>query len=220
MTRNRLNRLLTLLLCALLLAAFFIWKKENDKPLNISEAEIVFCQTEDDANCAILLMDEYCIMIDTGEKKDADHIISVLEDRGVKKIKCMFLTHPDKDHIGAASSIMEAFTVDEVVVPFFDGEKKKYDELLTYMNQKQIKKTTVSVKTERYFGDLSFEINPPKELSYEKSNDYSLAIVVNHGKNHMLFPGDAQKERLKELREFDFSKVNLMEEVREAVSSS
>ena len=52
------------------------------------------------ADCAILLSQDTCVMIDTGEEQDAEHILTLLEQEQVEKIDCLILTHPDKDHIG------------------------------------------------------------------------------------------------------------------------
>ena len=48
-------------------------------------------------------------------------------------------------------------------------------------------------------GGSDVSVYPPLRSSYEDDNDYSLAIMVQHGIDSFLFPGDAEQIRLDEL---------------------
>ena len=182
-------------LCALLI--FFLSRLEGGGP--VEKAELRFVGTGDDADCAILKSRDSCVMIDTGEAADAPAILRALEEMGVERIDCMILTHPDKDHIGGASAIVEALPVERVVCPYYAAENKRYEDLMGRLEDKGIGVLVPARDRTLTLGDLQVRIFPPQKSYYEKDNDYSLAVLVRHGEVRMFFAGDAQKERLKEL---------------------
>ena len=59
------------------------------------------------------------------------------------------------------------------------------------------------------FGDLKLQIWPPEDFYYEKDNDYSIAVLVEHGSVNLFFAGDAQKQRLQELEQREFPDIDL-----------
>lgn len=204
-----------MLLCmvgvCVLLGAFAMFLLCPGSREDVQPAKILFAGTEDDADCAILLSQDTCVMIDTGEEQDAEHILTLLEQEQVEKIDCLILTHPDKDHIGGAPALMEALSVDRIVVPDYGQEKESYETLIETAEALGSSITVMAPAHSRdlRFGDLSLCIWPPEEAYYEKDNDYSLAVLVRHGGVKMFFAGDAQKRRMKELLTYSLPKVDL-----------
>lgn len=98
-------------LCAALLAGWYLL--ENREVTR--EAKFLFAGTKEDADCSILLSGDTCVVIDTGEEEDAPHILELLKDNKVEKINCLILTHPDKDHIGGASYLLDQIPVVQVL---------------------------------------------------------------------------------------------------------
>ena len=82
-----------------------------EKDHSVEPAQIIFAGTKDDADCAILQSGGSCVVIDTGEAQDAEHILELLRERQIEKIDCLILTHPDKDHIGGAPALLDALPV-------------------------------------------------------------------------------------------------------------
>ncbi len=163
------------------------------------EAKAVFAGTAEDADCTILLSSGSCVLIDTGEAADASHIRELLREYGAERIDCMILTHPDKDHIGGASALLEEFTVAQMIVPYFSGEKEAYELLLAQAGQLRVPVQTLSRDRQYRFGEWDIRVFPPEKFYYEKTNEYSLAVLAEHGESRMFLAGDAQKERMQEL---------------------
>ena len=59
------------------------------------------------------------------------------------------------------------------------------------------------------YGDLDIRVFPPEKFHYNKSNDYSLAVLVKHGDIHLFYAGDAEKERLGELLKLDLPAIDV-----------
>ena len=175
-----------MLLCmvgvCVLLGAFAMFLLRPGSREDVQPAKILFAGTEDDADCAILLSQDTCVMIDTGEEQDAEHILTLLEQEQVEKIDCLILTHPDKDHIGGAPALMEALSVDRIVVPDYGQEKESYETLIETAEALGSSITVMAPAHSRdlRFGDLSLCIWPPEEAYYEKDNDYSLAVLLTY----------------------------------------
>lgn len=186
------------IICGLCAALYLGWMVLEHREVK-GEAEFLFAGTNDDADCTILLSGDYCVMVDTGQADDADHILELLGQRGVDKIDCLILTHPDQDHVGGAAQIIQEMPVQEVIVPYFDGEKEVYNTLMNQMQQLRLPVLTLTRDRRFTFGDLEIQLFPPNDLYYEKTNDYSLAALVKHGDVTMFMAGDAEKDRLQEL---------------------
>ena len=58
-----------------------------EKDLSVEPAQIIFAGTKDDADCAILQSGGSCVVIDTGEAQDAEHILELLRERQIEKIE-------------------------------------------------------------------------------------------------------------------------------------
>ena len=174
-----------------------------------SDVELIFVGTVNDADCTIILSGESCILIDTGEAQDSEHIVQTLESHGVEQIDCVILTHPDKDHVGGASDLLDHFAVTQIVTPYFSGEKAVYTDLLQKAEKMNIPVQSLYRSRLYTYGDLNLRIFAPEKFYYEKSNNYSLAVYVEHGENKLFWAGDAQKERIEELLSLELEPVDL-----------
>lgn len=194
--------------CGLAAFLIFIWYSlETDFPGE--EATAVFAGTNNDADSTILFSKGKCVVIDTGEAEDGKHIREILNEYGVQKIDCMILTHPDKDHVGGAFSLLDEFPVSQVLVPYFIGEKEAYQQFQEKANRLQIPVQTLSRDRQYIFGEWDLRVFPPEKFYYDKTNDYSLAVLAKHGENHIFIAGDAQNQRLEELLQTDFPAVDI-----------
>ncbi len=201
------------ILCVVLAAAFLLSGRSKTVPdlssRSVESARILFAGTKDDADCVIVLNGDVCVMIDSGEEQDAEHILALLRREGVEEIACLILTHPDKDHIGGAPTLLENFPIQKIVVPDYDQPKDSYDVLLEQAEELEISVLTLEEREELCYKELSLSIWPPEETYYDKDNNYSLAVLAEYGEVKMFFAGDAQKKRMKELLQYNLPQVDL-----------
>lgn len=172
-------------------------------------AAFLFVGTQNDADCTILRSGSYCVLIDTGEEQDGPHIAEVLEQLGVERIDCIILTHPDKDHVGGASYLLDRFPVGQLVTPYFTGEKAAYTALLRKAEEMRIPRQVLYRSRDYTYGDLKLRVFAPEKTYYENSNNYSLGVYVRHGENRLFWAGDAKKDRIKELLRLELEPVDL-----------
>lgn len=205
---------------ALLIILFLVSLLFQNRKLTIGNADIIFVGTENDADCCIMISDGSCLVIDTGEETDGPHIAEILKEKGIETINCLILSHPDNDHIGGASLLSDEFEIEMVIMPYYGKYRIGYTSLLkkfTEIGAEQIfpaKESSLSV------GDLRITVYPPENTYYDQDNDYSLAVLVEHGYVNMFFPGDAEKVRLKELSSVSLPDITLLKVPHHGRSSS
>ena len=56
---------------------------------------------------------------------------------------------------------------------------------------------------------MNLIVYPPLEKNYNKTNNYSLAVLINHGEVNMLFAGDAEEKRSEELLKIHWPELSL-----------
>ena len=184
-----------------------VWQK---RPRNVQEAEILFAGTMNDADCTILISGKHCVIIDTGEVDDGEHIAELLESRDVEQIDYLVLTHPDKDHIGGADEILNRFSVKHVITPYYGQYSATYSALISRIEQDKIERSILREVTELSCGDFSLLFYPPEKKFYNDDNEYSLVTLVTHGNVKLLLAADIEKERISELGSVSFSGVDLL----------
>lgn len=185
-------------------------RKEQESPASsLPPLTVAFFHTQDDADCILLTQEGCTVMIDTGEKKDAEHILEELAAREITHLDYLILTHADKDHIGGVKKLLKEITVGQVIEPRYISED--WEKVNEEFSKQEI--PVLKPAREKSFsvgeGGLEFTIYPPMESSYEKENNYSLCTLVTHGTVHMLFTGDALAERSRELMEIDWPEIAL-----------
>lgn len=74
------------------------------------------------------------MMVDAGPPPRDDPrghpVVRTLRNRGVGALDLLVLTHPDLDHIGGASALLESFAVRRIVDPLLPAPKEAYADLL------------------------------------------------------------------------------------------
>ena len=196
-----------LALLVLIFALSFVIQRKSTE---IGTAEFLFAGTVQDADCCILLSGGSCVVVDTGEEEDGTHIVSLLRERGVEKIDCLVLTHPDRDHIGGASLLLDSFPVEMAVMPYYGQYNASYNALLKKMEAAGIEPLFPAKEFRMTEGALELTFYPPEKTFYDQDNDYSLALLVKHGDVHVFLTGDAEKVRLKELEKLTLPRIDLL----------
>ncbi len=200
-----------LLFIGILVVCYLILDENKDRLAQDGVPVYTYCiKTNEDADCSLINQQGINILIDTGEKQDADRIVRFLKGKNIKTLQYLILTHPDKDHIGGALEVLDNFKVERVIQPYYPKE----NELLDQINKKcadsgvDIIYPTRTRKLE--VGEIDFLVYPPLEKNYKLDNNYSLAVLINHGSVNQLFTGDAQEKRINELLEINWRNIDML----------
>lgn len=181
-----------------------IEKVENEveaRPQN----SIVFFETDNDADSALISANGVNIMIDTGEKKDRKLILKKLEEMGVNKLDYLIFSHFDKDHIGGALKLLEEIEVGLVLHPNYVKDSEEAEKLFALIREKGIEEQAISLKDSIEVKGVKLSFIPAeKETYFEKeSNNSSLIVKAEIDGIKALFMGDCQDERVEELLDSD-----------------
>lgn len=153
----------------------------------------------DKAEDAILLYGEdFAVLIDTGLNKTGEEIVKFIQEKGIKKLDMMLITHYDKDHVGGADTVLENVPVDRLIGADYEGDSKQYEQFVKAAKKAGVEIERAGHDMELTIGPLALQIGAPTVL-HEQENDRSLVVRAVYGDCAMLFAGDAEKARLSEL---------------------
>ncbi len=169
------------------------------------------------ADCSILIQGGQVMVIDCGEAENSGEILQTLWGLGVTRIDCLVITHFDKDHVGGAADILKALAVSQVLEPDYTPENPQSESYLAYRQAlTDTKVPCLHVTDSKTFslGTASVTVTGTSGKTYEKNvdNNNSLLVSVTHSGNRLLFAGDIEKQRIRDLldtgiAQYDFLKV-------------
>lgn len=148
-------------------------------------------------DCILIKSDDRNVLIDAGERGNADKIIRYLKQYDVTKLDYVIATHPHSDHIGSMAEVISAFPVSNVIMPKLSKSNtpttKTYENLLKAV-QKTGAKVIPAVPSESYeIGGADMTVLAPLS-DKDDINNMSVVVRVVYGDNSFLFTGDAEEE--------------------------
>ncbi len=214
-TKNKLNALIYIIL-AVVIAVFGVsraefFKSENDLTLDDGNIAVHFVDVGQ-GNCTVIQSGNEAVLIDAGEREYSSKVISFLEENGITKLRYVIATHPHSDHIGAMATVLEKIDADEILMPYISDKyaptSKTYLNLLTTVDEKDIKAEFLSKNTTFDFDGITFKILVPVQQT-NSFNNMSLITKIEFGKMSALIMADAENKEinsvLKANSDFDFS---------------
>lgn len=162
------------------------------------------------SDCIIVKLDDFCMVIDTAYEKEQDKVKSYFEDNGITQIDYLILTHMDGDHIGNILYFLENYEIGNIIEPDYTKDTNLYKEYIKYRQENNIYIRHLSEDLTLNVGDLHISILIPKEKEYERSNDYSIVVLLEYGEHSFLLTADAEKKRLKELLEYNLKEYTVV----------
>ncbi len=205
-----------ILICAILAALTALLLGQKSTKGTLSPFSATFLKVGK-ADAIILECDGMTMVIDTGEEDDGQELVDTLREKHIFQIDILVITHYDKDHVGGADTLLSQIPVVKVLVPDYEGSITDYAEFVAALKQASLTPEAVNERLSFPFGNAFVTIDPPKSYqvpvsSVEYDNNFSLVATITHGDVRMLFTGDIEKERIKEmiadgqLQECDFLK--------------
>lgn len=149
------------------------------------------------SDCAVIFMDGLVILSDTADANDAAEITALLRDRGAERIDYIIISHYDKDHIGAAGTLLRSFAVGKLLRPDYVEDSDEYEDMMAALAETGTDDVIVTedilIETE----NGSVAVDPPDKDYGDDNNNSMLTTLTYRGKS-ILFMGDARKKRIEE----------------------
>ena len=155
---------------------------------------------------AILIQDKNTnIIIDTGTEESSDYFLEGLKKLDIKTIDYLILSHFDQDHVGGASKLLTTYDVKQIYQTYLVKTSKEIASYQNALKEKNITPHLVRENLSFTVNDTTYTIYPPLLTSYDNSpsNNSSLCVRAVYKNTSYLFPGDAEKLRIKELNKLD-----------------
>lgn len=183
---------------------FFLDERNNGS----GSVTTVCIQTQNDADSTLIVQNGAAILIDAGEEADAAHILEVMRQYGVETLDYFILTHGDKDHVGGAAKVLAKIPAKTVIQPYYEAGSE-VQTLNDVLKQACVPVIYPTRTLRMHAGQIRFLVYPPLEKHYNDENNYSLAVLVQHGHVNELFAGDALRKRGEELLLIDWPVIDL-----------
>ena len=155
------------------------------------------------ADAIILRTGDKAMLIDAGETDDGPEVVEFIRNAGITSLECMIITHYDKDHVGGACDVLDAFNVKRILLPDYEGTNQEYRDFAEKMETYPVRAEKLNGEVSFSFGDASVCVQPPDSYEMpdpekEYDNDFSLLTWIEHGENRLFFTGDIEKARIKQ----------------------
>ncbi len=140
------------------------------------------------------------VLIDCGEKDTGKELVQALQNKGIKKLEYLIITHFDKDHVGGAARVLKNIEVGCVMQNEREKDSDEYDDYVEAVKLSKVKVMTVRDEESFTLNGTSFRVTPGEGgYDKDKSNNFSLVTSVDREGVKFLFAGDVQSERIEEM---------------------
>lgn len=158
------------------------------------------------ADATLIRAGDEWALIDAGDTDGADRLVDYLKSAGVTRLHCVVMTHPHADHIGGMPEILDAFPVDNFILPDFSLYEKKLTSGLLEQTLEKLRTQKANgcvVTTARRGLEITLGSGSLKVLlagvKTDNINDLSVCLKFVDGGFSCLFTGDGEGPVEKEL---------------------
>lgn len=142
-------------------------------------------------DCTLIESKGHYALIDAGEYKERDKVISYLSLLGVKELDFIIATHPHSDHIGGLSDVIRHFNPTTILMP--DVETDSWNYVLDAADERGVTCETPQPYDTYTVGSATITVLSPASTEvYSNLNNYSIVTMVEYGNTSFLLTGDAE----------------------------
>lgn len=184
---------------------------EEQPPSEATDLEVHFFDAGK-ADAFLLTTENGTVLIDAGEKGFGKTILAYLEEWGIERIDCLIITHFDQDHVGGAAKVINNISIGTVLQSNRPKDSEEYEKYSKALGNARLEPLTVQETYEFVLDGVTYTVDPPHQTKYasDSSNNSSLIVTVQNGRDRFLFTGDAQTERLSELLDEEIGSCDVL----------
>ena len=158
------------------------------------------------SDCIVIEAGERVVVNDTADADDGGAICAFLDERQIKRIDYLILSHFDKDHIGSAARLLTGYEVGQVLMPDYEEDSEPYLLLMEALVETDTAYARLRKAVSFSLEGVDFYVDAPEQPAYDNDNNYSLITTVTNVNNRFLLMGDAKKKRTEEFLDFPMAK--------------
>lgn len=147
------------------------------------------------------------VLVDSGLSEYGDTVSDFIKSCGVTNLEYVIATHPHDDHIGSLPQVMDDFTVGKIIMPeleeFNTPTTRVYERLVDYIIDNEIDVYAAEFGDIYEMDDVKLQILGPVE-QVKDLNDMSVLCKVYTGESSFMLLGDAEKEELSSVYEYNY----------------
>ncbi|MFD1065945.1 MBL fold metallo-hydrolase [Oceanobacillus locisalsi] len=143
--------------------------------------------------------EETVILFDTGDWQ-GDEVVPYLESQGISAIDLVIISHPDADHIGQLSKVLDYFAVDEVWMSGNESTSNTYQTAMENILSQDVGYHEPRTGEEYELGPVELEVLYPGDISGDV-NEESVSVRLAYEQISFVLTGDAGVEEEKEMME-------------------
>lgn len=152
-------------------------------------------------DCSLFVSKDESMLIDCGEKENAQTVIATLSETGITKLDYVVVTHAHSDHMGAMAEIIENIDVENILLsePCNDSsETATYERFLDAAEESGAEIILAEKDYTFTLGYANCKILSPAEIDSNENNN-SIVMHIAAGETSFLLTGDAEKKIEKEV---------------------
>lgn len=197
-----------LTLCALLLAAIFVWQAVYLESPN-KTMTVAFLDVGQGDSIYIESPTHQQMIVDGGPNGAILSEISKIMPWYDRYIDVLMISSPDVDHYGGFIDLLKRYDVGLVVEPGTTGGSSSYKVLEGLIAQKHIKKVTaLRGQSIELGGGVQFDVLfPDRDVSKLETNTSSIIGQLVYGSSTVIFNGDAPSATEEYVLDLDGSKI-------------
>lgn len=172
----------------------------NNDDINIPDAPFIMHVIDVGQGDSVLLQcDNHFMLIDSGEYTAENSVKNHLKAAGVQKLDYTVITHPHSDHCGSMINVLKDYNTDCVIMPDAFNNTPTWENLVDYIDEKDIPVKKAVVGDEYNLGSCTFTILAPNSKTYDNINNYSVVIKAVYKNTSFMLTGDAETLSEKEI---------------------
>jgi competence protein ComEC len=134
------------------------------------------------------------VLVDEGPP-EAD-VAGQLRSLGVRSLSALVLTHPERDHVGGAASVLRRLPVGTVLDPELAATGPEHDEAVVAARERGVPVREIRAGSVLKVGGLMLRVLSPDDagLPSENPNLNAAVIVASYGELDVFLPADAESD--------------------------
>lgn len=146
------------------------------------------------ADAILISCDGEYTLIDAGESIVGEKVVDYLMKQEVDRLKYVVATHPHSDHIGGIPDVLNAFTVDAILLSPAIHTSQAYTDMLKTIEKKNIDAYIPQIADTYPLGKAQLTVYGPEKDWGNNLNNASLVIRLVYGTSSFLFTGDMESD--------------------------